>query len=519
MELEDLVGTTIDGRYRLEAMLGRGAFGAVFRAVQVGLDRPVAIKLLHSGPGAGPREIERFKVEARAASAIGHPGIVQIHDFGVGPGGSAYLAMELLGGETLGEAMTAGPLPPSRAVHIGHQVADAMAAVHAHKIIHRDLKPGNVHLLPGDRVRIIDFGIAKLIDATAMLTRPDEIMGTPFYMAPEQWESADVDARADVYSLGVMLFEMISGRPPFIVSNVTELVLKVCTEEPPDLRTFTAVDPALATLIGSCLRRFRSDRLQTMAELAESLRLLGADPAAVSDSSGLMDPADSTDPEVSGPQRPMPLQIDGAETPSADPPAHGTLLLDSQVRPGPPHPRASDDPTPPPALPTHRSIPLVAALFLGSILGALVLGIVAYGIGWNAPPGPQAEPAPAPEPSPAAELPSGLSPEAATQVSEARTVVLRSEPAGAEVVVAGEVIGSTPLELVVDDRPIVLRTRSGTERTVTVEEGADAVTVDLERTPRRPVKQPRRIERPQTPSSPMMVRPQHPDIQDPWGKP
>ena len=223
--------------FKLTARLGAGGMGEVWAAEQQIVKTKVAIKLLHS---VDPNQVQRFFNEAIAASKIKHAGIVKIYDVGF-HGERAYLIMELFEGETLASRIArSGRLSLGQAAEIGRQIASVLGATRAAGITHRDLKPDNVFLIPdgelasGERVKILDFGIAKLAAAGAGMTATGNSMGTPSYMAPEQWKDAGTaDARADTYSFGCVLLEMCTGAPPFAATTIGEACTKHLTEMPP----------------------------------------------------------------------------------------------------------------------------------------------------------------------------------------------------------------------------------------------------------------------------------------------
>jgi serine/threonine-protein kinase len=220
------------GNYRIVAQLGSGSMGVVYLAEHQRIVRRVAIKVLAPELVRDQHALRRFFNEARATSLIRHPGIVEVFDCDVDATGRAYMVMEHLEGETLAERLRrAGTLHWSAACLIARRVADALGAVHEKGIVHRDLKPENVFLVANGRdptgaAKVLDFGVAKLLtaDAVARLTTRGTLVGTPEYMSPEQCAGAEVDHRADVYALGCILFEMVTGRPPFVTSSVRELV-------------------------------------------------------------------------------------------------------------------------------------------------------------------------------------------------------------------------------------------------------------------------------------------------------
>jgi serine/threonine protein kinase len=229
-------GQVLAGKYRLERLIGQGGMGSVWSAENVAIGRKVAIKTLHPQLAADPSVVARFRQEARAAAAIGHPGIVDVLDMGELPTGEAYLVMQHLQGETLGERiLRAGPLEWPEAAHIAEQVLEAIAAAHDRGIVHRDLKPDNVFLAQGPPpcVKTLDFGISKLQGASSLeLTRTGAVVGTPAYMAPEQARGAkEVGPAADLYAIGAILYEMLTARPPFRGDSYNEIIARILTEE------------------------------------------------------------------------------------------------------------------------------------------------------------------------------------------------------------------------------------------------------------------------------------------------
>ena len=218
---DSFIGTTLDGRYEVQARVGTGGVGVVYRGRHRQLGRAVAIKILHQGAADLPESRQRFEREAKALSVLAHPNIVTVTDSGVARG-TPYLVMEMLLGKTLADLLDEGPLPTARALDIARQVLRGLAFAHGKGIIHRDLKPANVFLqsLPdhADHVKLVDFGVAKFLDLSSSndnLTRIGTVFGTPAYMSPEQARGEVVDARTDVYAAGVILFELLTGRLPF----------------------------------------------------------------------------------------------------------------------------------------------------------------------------------------------------------------------------------------------------------------------------------------------------------------
>jgi len=272
------VGTMVD-RYRLIARLGEGGMGIVYRAEHTIIGRPVALKLLHPNLTAVSQAVERFFREARAAGEVATEHIVNITDSGRTEDGTSFLVMELLLGQSLERLLDQETtLPPTRAVHIGLQIADALAAAHVRSVIHRDLKPANVQLVERDGnpdfVKLLDFGVAKMVESNVKLTQTGMIVGSPAYMSPEQASGKTVDQRTDIYAFGVMLFEMLTGRPPFVGVNATEVLLAHVMTEPPTPRSLNPLVPeALESIIMACLAKDPEHRPRSMAHLRE--RLLG----------------------------------------------------------------------------------------------------------------------------------------------------------------------------------------------------------------------------------------------------
>ncbi|HEY6476982.1 MAG TPA: serine/threonine-protein kinase, partial [Polyangia bacterium] len=273
------IGETI-GSYQVLKQLGSGAMGEVYLAEHRHLKRKAAVKLLAPELVGRPDLLERFFLEARATSAIAHPGIVQVFDCEVDATGRPYIVMEFLEGETLAAVLARrGPLPALTAARLGRGMAEALEAAHAKGIVHRDLKPENIFVQaqPPDSVKLVDFGIAKLAGdfraGQVHQTRSGALMGTPLYMSPEQCrDSANLDSRTDLYSLGCVLYEMLIGHPPFTHTNLGDLVVAHMTETPKDARALNpGVPPALAELVADLLRKNAAERPPGMRAVADRL--------------------------------------------------------------------------------------------------------------------------------------------------------------------------------------------------------------------------------------------------------
>jgi serine/threonine-protein kinase len=277
------------GAYRIVRQIGAGGMGAVYLAEHVSLGRAAAIKVLHAELSSRPEVVTRFFNEARAATAISDPGIVQIFDFGHHTDGSAYIVMELLDGDPLDRRLERdGALSLTSALRLLRQVASTLGAAHARGIVHRDLKPENIfvvrdaEVIGGERAKVLDFGIAKLAGVQAGIkTQTSAVMGTPMYMSPEQCRGAgQVDQRSDIYSLGCVLFALVVGRPPFDAEGVGELIAMHLREPAPVPSSMRAgIPPALDQIILRCLAKDPATRFQTAAELAMAIgALLGSSP-------------------------------------------------------------------------------------------------------------------------------------------------------------------------------------------------------------------------------------------------
>ncbi|MFN7210643.1 MAG: serine/threonine-protein kinase, partial [Aggregatilineales bacterium] len=268
--MPDLSGQTL-GKYQILERLGRGGMATVYRAYQLGMDRIVAVKVLHPQYTDDPSFVERFKREARSVGALRHPNIVQVIDFDV-QDGEYYMVMEYIETESLKDHLQKrGALPVGEALSIARKLADALAYAHMHGMLHRDVKPANVLMGKNDEPILTDFGIAKLIDSTG-LTASGAAVGTPAYMSPEAGRGDPVDERTDVYSLGVMLYEMLSGQLPFDADTPYAVILKHINEPPPPLRPRAPYLPeSVERIVIKALEKDKARRYQSAAELRDAL--------------------------------------------------------------------------------------------------------------------------------------------------------------------------------------------------------------------------------------------------------
>jgi eukaryotic-like serine/threonine-protein kinase len=332
-------GTIIADRYRVVSRIGRGGMGTVYLGEHTTVGRRVAIKVLTHQWSRSELVAKRFRAEARAASAAGHPNIIEVFDAGQLPDGRLYLVMEYLTGRNLYEEMEElGTLPIGRACRIIRAVARAIRAAHDVGIIHRDLKPDNVMFVPlpegeGETVKVLDFGIsagAERTEAEARLTVPGHALGTPEYMAPEQAKGKDATELFDVYALGVMLYECLVGEPPFVSNNLVEIMARKSTEKAPSLgERRPDVPRALVTLVDSCLEVNPVDRPQSAREflqrLEEVIRILPQD----GDGNDIGSEASMIGVPVGGPG----VAISGPNSRKPSGPRPGPVPLPQEVRP------------------------------------------------------------------------------------------------------------------------------------------------------------------------------------------
>jgi serine/threonine protein kinase/Tol biopolymer transport system component len=277
-------GTKLDG-YDILRPLGAGGMGEVYRARDPVLKREVAIKILPSYFSQDPDRLRRFEQEAQAAAALNHPNILAVHRFGTFEG-APYLVSELLDGGTLGQLLTRGPLPVRKAIDYGTQIASGLAAAHEKGIVHRDLKPDNIFVTKDGRVKILDFGLAKLTgpksapaegDTVSLQdgTAPGVVLGTVGYMSPEQVRGETVDYRADIFAFGVILYEMLTGKRAFRKPTSTETMTAILNEDPPAIsQSVTGTPPALLRIVHRCLEKSPEQRFQSASDLAFALEAL-----------------------------------------------------------------------------------------------------------------------------------------------------------------------------------------------------------------------------------------------------
>src|SRR6266536_6246548 len=309
-----LVGKVI-GHYRIESLIGVGGMGEVYLARDERLGRKAALKLLPDSLTADETQLSRFKNEARSASALNHPNILTVYEIGA-QGKVQFIATEFIEGVTLRTALVSGRMSAQRALEIAVQVASALAAAHDAGVVHRDIKPENIMLRPDGYVKVLDFGIAKLteqrrtsddhrVETTTLLqTRPGLVLGTAHYMSPEQARGQKVDARSDIWSLGVVLYEMVAGSPPFRGETPSDCIAAILTAEPAPLSSISPDVPAkLESILQKALRKNTDERYQTIKEMLAELRSLKAKLETESSLSQTKSHGDSNVSEIKRPKR------------------------------------------------------------------------------------------------------------------------------------------------------------------------------------------------------------------------
>lgn len=420
---DTLLGTLIDGRYRIETQIGEGGMGVVYRVTHIALNKTLALKLLRGEIAKDPDVVQRFVQEAQAATSIGHENIIDINDFGRLPDGTAYFVMEYLDGRPLNELIKrGGSLPTADAVQILRQIADALGVAHQRGIVHRDLKPDNVFVLQRNElsnfVKVLDFGIAKVAATKNKLTRTGMVFGTPHYMSPEQAAGQGVDARTDIYALGVIMYEMFTGRVPFDADTFMGVLTKHMFEKPAPMFGAEAERQlgALEQITLRALEKKPENRYASMKEMVEDLdRVLGGGHPR---------------PSLTQP-RPSLEMADALE-----PRSNSELRIEQKLS------RTE------PELPLARRWPYFAAA--AGLVAAVALLLVLF-VRDEAPAGAGAQPTlpalpqlPPSNAPPEAPLPFAPAP---PEEEPPLTVALESEPAGAEIVMEGATVGRTPTAL------------------------------------------------------------------------
>jgi eukaryotic-like serine/threonine-protein kinase len=484
---DPLLGRVLNDKFRIVEVLGAGGMGRVYKAVQSPLERMVALKVLNPqySQGKDPGFQKRFFLEAAVTAKLRHPNTVTIFDYGKTDDGVLYIAMEYLEGQTLAHLLSnAGALPWFRALNVAQQVARSLREAHKVGLIHRDLKPANIMVLgqedDQDIVKVLDFGLVKsfLPDPTHVqdveITQAGVILGSPLYMAPEQARNVS-DPRSDVYSLGVVMYQMMIGRPPFVAQQSIDVIFKHINEAPPSFSALWAshnVPPEVEALVMRCLSKKPEERFQSMDEMLEVIRRA----ASAAGHSGVFSASRTLG--NSGVMAALPsLDASGLRALGPLPTTSGARTMSLPVSA---EPQASL---------TRRTLPL--ALFGATLLVGLIAAAawslrtptppaaapaapVAVAPALPAPPAPATAPT-APETAAPEAEPDDLAPLVA-QPGVAIRLSLESEPAGAKVLYDGDVVGTTPVEL-----PVSPNARGGASARVTFSlEGYQSVTTLVE---------------------------------------
>ncbi|MBP9208524.1 MAG: serine/threonine protein kinase [Kofleriaceae bacterium] len=365
---DQLLGRVLDGRYQIIDRLGKGGMGVVYRAIQLSVDREVAVKVVDARLAHDLGAAKRFLREARLASRLSQPSVVGVYDFGQTEDGVLYLVMELLRGHTLAAELVGGRrFTLRRAAGITIQLCDALEAAHTQGIIHRDLKPGNIVVLddpPGrDLIKVLDFGLAKSLvgDSASQVTNTDAVLGTPLYMSPEAVRGQPCDQRSDLYSLGCILYELLAGRPPFVDSSANLVMAMHLGDTPPPLPEHVA--PAVRTLVERLLAKEPSERVASADEVRAALQRAAAAPG---------DQVESADtvPEIVAPAASLMHAATLAATPTPTPTPTPNTRAEAAV---PTTPAAAPVATPRP-VPWARWIVLAAAAVAVGLITLAVVG-------------------------------------------------------------------------------------------------------------------------------------------------
>ena len=515
-EITELIGRIFDSRYQITEQIGRGGMGAVYKAVHLSMNQVVALKVLGKEMSADDKQVQRFYHEARASSRLKHPNTIKVFDFGRAEEGQLYLAMEYLEGQTLTQLLRRETaFPVTRAIKIARQITKSLAEAHMNGLVHRDLKPDNVFIThihgEEDFVKVLDFGIAKFLEGNPeheRLTQAGLVCGTPLYISPEQALGRSLDGRSDLYSLGVILFEMVSGSPPFRADTPVALVMRHIHDAPPSL---TEINPgiviprSLHELIFRLLDKDRGKRPVSAEELLQILESVLGEGVAVheldttfntplpseivkrggntrvetpmGDEDGeiiVAGPEDETQMFPRGPDgNPVDDEAPTAFIPQEDGEIVGNVGFDQEefneetiVLPSsPPEDEPiqvlvpsleQPEPQPQPSPKVEKQAAWPWILFgIGSL--ALGGGMAAYGLGFFDTADPDSQPAVATVPEPAEPTGSAQptaqepSPPPPPPVRRTHDISLQTVPTGAGVEIDGKMIGKTPLYITIDE--------------------------------------------------------------------
>src|SRR5262245_56021297 len=504
-QTDPLIGATA-GNYTLDRRIGSGGMGDVYRASQRKVGARVAVKILHATSASDPEALRRFQIEAQAGNRIEHPGVIKVLDAGQLPDGRPYLVMPLLEGRSLADHLVANPrLPIDEACRIGIDVLDAVGAAHAKGFVHRDLKPPNVFLTTEGKVVVLDFGVAKLLasDSPARLTRTGVAIGTPYYMAPEQIKEHGVGPASDVYSVGIVMFEMLCGRLPFDAESAFDVMAGHLQKRPPPPRALRPDIPIpIADVVLTALAKDPKRRFANAAAMRDALRTASAGLRASDPDLGRLDLAATLRRSA-----PSPEAIAKAKQ----------RMAAASVPPGPPRPGPAPVAEPPakaaPTAPKERGSRLVtfAPWLIALVAVAIALGVI-FGRGGShdgATPGSGTGSAQAHDAVVAAKPPVDAATVDARTVdptlgsatnpfglpADRGAVVITTDPPRAAILIDGRISGITPkrVELTVGVHSIELR-KSGYSREIRrldIEHDHEAtVSVNLTRNSDRVVQDP-----------------------------
>ncbi|HKE16922.1 MAG TPA: serine/threonine-protein kinase [Kofleriaceae bacterium] len=391
------VGSVVADTYRVTRLLGRGGMGAVWEAIHLRLPgKKVAIKVLHADIAGDQEALARFRREAEIASRLGHPNIVEVHDFNSLPGGQPYLVLELLVGESLDSRMRRAPVSLDNAMRIAGQIGAALSAAHRQSVVHRDLKPQNVFLCRrgddgegeggGEVVKVLDFGISKVRGSQTIKTLDSTILGTPQYMAPEQatGNHAAVDQRTDVFALGAIVYEMLAGRPAFSGQSVPEVVFKVVYEAPAPLAGLVpGVPRRVAEAVDRALAKVQDERFPDVVSFVEqmagvSISTLRRSPLAPAPAAPVeADPADPLAHTVDSSRRELAPAIQSPAEAAAELAAEGAPAHPSAEAAGPVEPRsqAATDPRARPRVRRNTARLMAAIAVAAAAMGSLAIAL------------------------------------------------------------------------------------------------------------------------------------------------
>ncbi|MFT3921284.1 MAG: protein kinase [Myxococcales bacterium] len=448
-EVDPLLGRFINDRYKVVSVIARGGMGKVYRAEQAPLGRQVALKVLspnYNGEN-DPEFHRRFFLEASIASKLSHPNTVTIFDYGKTEDEVFYIAMELLEGRTLQRALRdEGPMEPDRVMRIARQICRSLREAHSLDVIHRDLKPANVYLVrqeEGEYVKVLDFGLVKELNNQENLTKTGLFMGSPKYMAPEQIRSDHVDGRTDIYALGVIMYEMLSGKVPFDRANSVNILMAHIHEQVPSIGEMSPgrrIPPQLESVVHRCMAKRPQDRYASMNEVLQALKLAGGERSGQITITGphTAQPAHGRGPQQTLVDESFDVDADFAGSDSGaglEPVARRSMQTSTTISAAPVFARASK--------PGNSAAPIfLAALFAVTGIGGFIVLTQPFDTAEEDKPLVIGTTAPAKKPDPVpAEAP-------APEPSKRLVVTLKSVPPGAMVTVGDKEYGPTPAHVV-----------------------------------------------------------------------